>query len=329
MRGRIVVAMALSLGLGLHCGDAEESSASSGSSSGNGGNTASSSAATGGSGGASGSLAASEYCESIADFFCDFYLRCGRMAVNSVAECRPRFLDSCNGRFESRYVDLEGAGLLSLDADGLAACKAHLDAVACEQQIFELDGPCARIWRGHQPTGGPCAIDVEGFVCDATSECVLALDLCGTCRTIVALGADCSGADTTCGRQAFCDNGLCRARKANGEACGPDDRCMTGSGCQAGTCTGPSFVAAGSACDNDRRCPYLTTCSGGVCSATSALGDGCSTHTECESDLCGGSGSCEAPRANGQACAERAECQSGLCEAGSCRALPGACIAGN
>jgi hypothetical protein len=329
MRRAAFGVLGLMMAASVHCGDDDGGGAGSGSTSSAaaGGQTSSSSAGSGGAGGAT-ALRAEDYCETIVDFFCDFYLRCGRMNVATVDECRPRFLDSCNGRFESRYVDLEGAGLLSLDADGVAACEAHLDSVACEQQIYELDGPCAGIWRGHQPAGQSCAFDVEVFVCDPTSECVLGLDLCGECRALVPLGGDCSAAPSSCGKAAFCDNGSCRARTKNGEACGANDRCMTGSGCVGGVCTGPSFVGLGDSCDNDRRCPYLTACIGGVCSATAALGDACSSSVECESDLCGTGGTCESQRANGQPCADNGECQSGLCEAGACRALPSDCISG-
>ena len=326
MHMRVSPAMGLALLLTVHCGDSDES-AGSASAGGNavGGATTSSGAAGGGGGAAPG---ASDYCETIVDFFCDFYLRCGRMAVSSVEQCRPRFLESCNSQFEGRYVDLANAGLLSLDADGLSACEAHLDTVACEQQIFELQGPCASIWRGSQPAGAPCGLDVEFFVCEPASECVLGLDLCGECRALVAIGGDCSGADTACGSAAFCDAGSCRARKQNGEACGPDDRCMAGSGCAGGLCSGPSFVTLGESCGNDRRCPYLSACIAGVCSATAGIGESCGSDLECENDFCGDAGNCEAPHANGQSCASSGQCQSGLCEASVCRALPSACIAG-
>ena len=106
-----------------------------------------------------------DYCEAIEPFFCDFYVRCGRMAVADVASCKDAFLTSCNAVFEPRYVELEAAGLLALDLDGIAACEAHLETVACDQQIQELDGPCGTMWVGQQPAGASCGLDVEFFVC--------------------------------------------------------------------------------------------------------------------------------------------------------------------
>ena len=61
---------------------------------------------------------AGDYCEAIEPFFCQFYLRCGRMDVETAAECKEAFLTGCNGIFEPRYVDLEVAGLLTLDIAG-------------------------------------------------------------------------------------------------------------------------------------------------------------------------------------------------------------------
>ena len=81
-----------------------------------------------------------DYCEAIEPFFCAFYVRCGRMDVATTAACKASFLASCNEVFEPRYVDLEAAGLLSLDADGIERCRQHLASVACDQQIQELDG---------------------------------------------------------------------------------------------------------------------------------------------------------------------------------------------
>ncbi len=96
---------------------------------------------------------AADYCESIVDSFCAFYLRCGRMDVDSVEACHAPFLESCNAVFEPQYVELEALGLLSLSEEGLAACEQHLADVACEQQIFELTGPCSQIWAGTQAAG--------------------------------------------------------------------------------------------------------------------------------------------------------------------------------
>ncbi|MCR9161403.1 MAG: hypothetical protein ACE37F_29515 [Nannocystaceae bacterium] len=268
---------------------------------------------------------ASDYCESIVDSFCAFYLRCGRMDVESADACRDPFLESCNAVFEPQYVGLEDAGLLSLSADGLAGCEAHLAEVACEAQVFELTGPCGGIWEGTQAAGKGCGLDVEYYVCDSSASCTIGLDFCGTCETVLAPGEDCSVRGTTCGAEGFCDEGICRARVPNGGSCTPDDRCMAGSACVEEICEGPTFVARGDACDATRRCPYLTACIGGVCSPTARLGEACDANTPCEAGTCE-AGICTAPRDDGDACESSGGCSSGLCAQGSCAPRPSACI---
>jgi hypothetical protein len=98
--------------------------------------------------GGTGVIPAADYCATIVDFFCPFYVRCGRMAVDTVDECRAQFLEGCEGRYGPRYAGLEEAGLLTLSKSGVEACEAHLDAVACEDQLRDLDGPCGTMWQG-------------------------------------------------------------------------------------------------------------------------------------------------------------------------------------
>ncbi len=270
---------------------------------------------------------ASEYCESIVDSFCDFYLRCGRMDVASVDLCREPFLASCNTVFEPQYVALEAAGLLTLSAEGLLACEEHLGVVACEAQIFELTGPCSGLWSGTQGVGEGCGLDVEYYVCDPSAACTIGLDFCGTCETLLAVGDDCTTEASTCGPEAFCDAGACRARVPNGETCTPDDRCMAGSGCIDALCQGPTFVALGDACGATARCPYLTACVGGVCTSTVGVGEACSASAPCEIGLCAG-GVCVAPRDDGEACGGNAGCSSGMCIEGMCEPRPSGCVAG-
>ncbi len=270
-------------------------------------------------------LTASDYCESIVDSFCAFYLRCGRMDVRSEEACRDPFLESCNAVFEPQYVGLEAAGLLSLSAPGLAACEAHLAEVACEQQIFELAGPCSGIWEGAQAAGESCGLDVEYYICDPSASCTIGLDFCGTCETVLEPGEDCSVEETTCGPEGFCEEGTCRARVPNGGACLPDDRCMAGSACIEEVCEGPTFVSAGETCDATRRCPYLTACIGGVCAPTARLGEACSTGVPCDAGVCE-DGTCVPPRDDGEACEGNAGCSSGICADGTCAARPSACI---
>lgn len=249
-----------------------------------------------------GPLAASAYCESIVDFFCPFYLRCGRMAVADVDACRAPFLESCEAKYEPTYVDLEAAGLLTLSRAGVEACRAHLDDVACADQPLDLDGPCGAMWVGAQPAGAPCGFDVESFVCAPGTTCVLSLDLCGTCRTVVEDGAPCGGGlDVACGRGSTCVDG----------ACAPRDR------------VAPTYVDVGDACDQQNRCPYLSRCAGGTCVESALLGQTCTAEGGCASGFC--DGTCEELLPPQAPCESSAQCRT-ACVEGACIAVPSACF---
>lgn len=274
---------------------------------------------------------AGEYCETIVGFFCPYYLRCGRMAAVDEAQCRALFLEACNARYEPSYVSLEEAGLLELSPEGVEACRAHLENVSCEEQLLDLDGPCASMWTGTQPEGAPCGFDVESFTCAPGTACVLDLSLCGTCERVVDDGQPCTAQGVTCGRDSSCVDGLCVARRRVGEACGPDDRCVLGATCgDAAVCIGPAYVGVGAACDFENRCPYGATCIGGQCRRNVALGESCGDAAPCDSGFChedgAGGGTCVALVEQGGACADGAECQTGRCLEGRCATLPGACF---
>lgn len=280
--------------------------------------------------GAAAPPSASEYCEHIEPFFCDFYLRCGRMAgVTTTEECRAVFQEQCNARYEPRYAALERASLLRLDADGIEACRAHLADVPCEEQIRDLDGPCGAMWIGAQAEGGACGFDVESLVCAPGSECTLGLDFCGECRPLQGEGEPCGDAaeeSVTCGTNASCEDGRCVARVAVGDPCTPDDRCVIGASCDEtlDLCVGPTYVGLGESCDQTRRCPYKSHCAG-VCVEDVMLEESCAT-TTCASGWCGADDVCQALLPAGGTCASSAQCSSGLCLDGVCRDLPGPCF---
>lgn len=271
------------------------------------------------------SLAAASYCESIVGFFCPFYVRCGRMAVADAKECERVFLETCNERFEPRDVALEALGLIRLSARGVDECRAHLENVRCEEQTLDLQGPCARMWTGTSAAGAPCGIDVESFVCEPTTTCVLGLDFCGTCERAAPVGETC-GAGVRCSNEAACVAGVCVERGTAGAGCDDTKPCVTGTRCTNGTCVGPVIVKDGEACDNTRRCPYLTSCIGGVCKKSSLLGEPCGPERECASGRCAAS-QCGSLAADGGDCTTGADCRSALCAKGKCAPLPSACLA--
>ena len=277
-------------------------------------------------------LAATAYCESIAPLFCPFYQRCGRMDVASDAECRQAFVESCETRFEPRFLPLAALGLLELSQAGLEACGAHLDTVACDEQFFELEGPCADIWRGTVPAGGVCGLDTETFVCAPGTACTLTVSFCGTCEAILDDGAVCrvgdEGSAGTCGPGGTCgDADVCEVRPTVGEACVDGGTpCALPARCSDdGVCRHPAYVGVGDACDNNNRCPYLSRCSGSVCVATVPRGGSCSESFECDAGSYCDDGACAALSVDGPCTVDDA-CASGTCEAGRCAPFSTLCV---
>ncbi|MCK6544923.1 hypothetical protein L6R52_03585 [Myxococcota bacterium] len=271
-----------------------------------------------------GALAAADYCETTATAFCAFYLRCGRVSAADQPSCERYFAAACGSYYEPRYAALEAAGLLALDAAGVETCRAHLASVSCDDQIRDLDGPCAAMWRGTSPAGSACGLDVESFVCAPGARCVLGLDLCGTCVVEAADGAPCGSGVATCAATSECTDGLCTARARIGERC--DDRsCVLGGRCTNGTCTAPAIVGVDAACDRDRRCAYGASCVGGRCVAGGMIGDACAPSSPCAVGRCAG-GTCAPLLAAGERCTSSLECADGTCTMGQCDPLPGACF---
>jgi len=269
--------------------------------------------------------AVSDYCELTADAYCSFYLRCGRMAVPDEETCRGVFLESCNGRYERVYSALAQVGLLSLNADGIAACRAHLMTVECLQQAQDLDGPCGQMWQGQQPVGSACGLGIESLVCAPQSTCVLGLDFCGTCRATVDDGDGC-GDGIACAPTSSCINGQCVARARAGEACPGEVRCVLGTSCINGTCAAPTYVGVGDACDQVRRCPYRTRCNGGFCEETALLMESCNGAGSCTTGYCGTDNTCQPLKDALEACSASGECVSGVCSNGNCMTNPGVCF---
>lgn len=265
------------------------------------------------------------YCELMAAPFCDYYLRCGRMAVDDLAGCRAAFADACEHRYEPYYAALAESGRLALSVDGMGACAAHLREVACEDQLGDLDGACGEMWVGLAAEGAACGPGIDSLVCEAGTSCVLDLSFCGTCEATVPVGAACG--EARCADGASCVGGTCVADARPGEPCDEAQPCAIGTWCEEGLCVAPEIVGAGEACDQRRRCAYKAACVGGTCVETGLLGEPCSREVPCASGWCDG-GTCAPAGEGGAACSGPVECLSGRCQGGSCAPLPGACFDG-
>lgn len=267
--------------------------------------------------------AATEYCELTAVAFCDYYLRCDRMAVQDADTCRDTFLEGCNARFEPTYAALDDEGLLALSVEGMGTCATHLRTVACDQQVFDLDGACGDMWQGQGAPGTPCGLGIESFVCDDTSTCVLGLDFCGTCESTVPLGANCQ--DARCEEGTSCVSNVCIADAQPGDACSDEEPCRNGTRCTDGTCVAPNIVGVGASCDFDNRCQYRAECIDGTCVQAGLLGDACADELPCASGWCSG-GVCTPLLTSGETCTSSPSCGSGICADGTCAEVLSACI---
>ncbi len=263
--------------------------------------------------------AANTYCERTVDMFCDFYARCGRMAVADADACHAPFLETCNSRYEPIYAAFAVQGLLTLSTAGLDACAAHLATVACDTQIFDLDGPCAGLWIGGAPVGGACAPGIGSFVCVPDATCVLGLDFCGTCEAAVGPGTACDHTHR-CHPDAACLRDVCVPRKGPGEACANESECVTAAACVDGICQTFARVGEGEACDASDRCPYRTACVGGTCRLGVANGAPCGAQDTCYAGFCD-AGTCAALHPPGAACTQGFQCATGECAEGLCAAL--------
>lgn len=269
-----------------------------------------------------------QYCETVAPFFCDFYVRCGRMAVDSVEACLPVFAAACDAGYEPQYIAHANRGLLTLSGAGITACRAHLETVACEAQVFDLDGACAGMWVGGAALGAACAPGIGSFVCAPGGTCVLGLDFCGVCEAAAATGAPCGpdAGEVRCGAADRCAEGLCVPRTAPGGPCAADEDCVVAAACVEGTCRSFDRARAGEACGADRRCPYHSTCRGGRCEVNRTLGETCAAGDVCDAGRCV-EGVCVALRGEEASCTADAECLSGACSAqGACGAPLSDCL---
>lgn len=233
-----------------------------------------------------GPLEASMYCESVVDAFCPYYLRCGRMAVDDLDACREAFLESCNNIYEPRYVAMAEKGWIELSREGIDACAEHLEDVACEAQVFDLDLGCAGVWRGLRSEGEGCGLGLESFVCGEGSACRIGLDFCGSCVAFAAPGEACGEEGGYCGQTGACVDGVCVARKLPGESCAGGEACVVGARCEEGVCRANAIVGVGEACDQVNRCPYKAECIQGRCVESALVGERCGGQRACASGVC-------------------------------------------
>ncbi|MEE2786828.1 MAG: hypothetical protein VX589_05780 [Myxococcota bacterium] len=264
-----------------------------------------------------------QYCETTADMFCGFYLRCNRIAADAEADCRNLFLETCNARFEPIYVSLVETGSLTLSATGVDACRSHLSQVDCNQQVFDLDGGCAGMWVGAGAQGTACGVGIESFVCRPGLSCEINTSLCGECRVRATPNQACT-TNGDCPGPFSCVNGGCVGRGRPGDICHTQAPCAVGTRCEDGRCANFIRARVGEACDQVRRCPYGAVCVDGQCVRAAALGEACTPQVGCVSGYC--VDICQPLKALGAPCDSPGQCAHNRCTNGRCGPTTSTCL---
>ena len=206
----------------------------------------------------------------------------------------------------------------------------------------------------------PCSTDT----CDGTGVCQHAAAPDGTActdgnactQTDTCQGGTCVGANAVvctaqdqCHVAGTCDpaTGTCSNPNAsNGLPCNDGNACSQTDTCQAGTCTGGSFVVCsasdqchdagtcnpstgacsnparsnGAACNDGNACTQTDTCQAGICTGSSAVT--CTAQDQChDAGVCNPStGACTNPaKTDGTACNDGNACtQTDTCQSGTC-----------
>lgn len=263
---------------------------------------------------------------------------CGQLSAAVCAKlnaCSPYLLQyyygdskTCQARVTltcAPYVNLSGS---SWTVARLNACAAGYASGTCDDYFAPGGPPACRPQAGTLADGAACANSNQ---CQS-AHCSAALNGCGTCTKVGAVGDACS-VNRPCGLGLDCTAAKCALPAQKGEACGTGQgACGTGLYCSAGKCaatlqkgeactmlTGECDANQGLYCDPlTRKCAaYTLAAAGATCGAFT---------TVCEAGgTCGGPAAtrkCVAAAADGAqcnafqgpSCMDPAACTGGTCK---------------
>ena len=265
--------------------------------------------------------AAEKICAQVAQVTCERFKACAAALFTerypSLAFCEAAAARECVGR-----VKLPG---INWDAARANRCAERTATLTCTDWFAKgLDSACEP-GAGLLPDGASCDrskdAQCQGF-CSMKG-----VDACGKCAPILKLGADCTGAATSCDKDLTClegDNGIfrCEALQDVGMSCGLLRRCKRLSFCPAGpnscvssiACVKQCEIAVGKEGDDCTRhaCdPRLRL----ICDPDTRR---CAPNLRCQgvagSNKCYGDGELGAACGAGKpACALPSECLGGMC----------------
>lgn len=253
---------------------------------------------------------------------CAAELDAGRNAQD-LAELRE-VQDSCN----ATYATGAAAGRIA-PSTNRAACLAAGDAVgggSCLDirtalaSVFDPDGPvaatCQGAYVGTQDLNAPCFLPEEckpglacvGYVVPGIAGIAYQPQE-GKCATPPGVGQPCGAAKADAGTftftvsvpplfaahpecvtGAYCNDGTCTARTANGDPCRGSEECIEGTRCYLGVCTTAGPSGDGGVCHNPNDCAYPLSCpltfltndAGAACIYPGAAGATCTRNRDCQ-----------------------------------------------
>lgn len=219
------------------------------------------------------------------------------------------------------YCPYEGEAAFTCQAGATEGQSCGGD-MPCVDGTLCLDGVCAPddgadcVWQEDCPAGTFCwdhercrPLLGEGEACEThEAQCQAGLfcsdDYPNVCTPLRGEGEACDDYREPCRPELYCDDAsypyTCAARPALGEPCDDGTDCAPGATCSAsydGTCV--ARAAEGEACETNYWDPLGSTCEEGLfceyrdsgyeCLAPRALGESCSTGSQCASGICNSS----------------------------------------
>ncbi len=273
------------------------------------------------------SLAATNYCEAFFEPLCERQIGCNVALVNqatSVQTCIEEAGRLCDPELVTWLESLD-AGHTVYNQDNMSACREAITGAQCKLLATGfVPEICQDVFEGNAQQGQECFTEVEcqeGLICasagrcpglceepnglpDDAFDCGVAGCLDGffcdgsVCREVLSEGEGCPNDDDACEGDLFCGRDvddprlLCRAPKAQGEACFTRSGCQSGLSCQIVTTQ-----------TNERTCEPART-EEGECFDKEECAEG----LVCERNA----GRCVSPRVEGETCFEASDCGEGL-----------------
>jgi hypothetical protein len=247
-------------------------------------------------------------CSQVAAVACyDLYQCCSEGQIEQFLHVGdPRTEDQC--RDDVQKLCEQQIGIVS---SSIAAGRAKFDPAvmnACLKAFLPKGSECATVgdalpwtmacmmsaWQGTVADGGMCFF---AFECASTDS------YCAANQTCVALPVDGQPcAPQGCASTAFCQNGTCRARVAQGGMCNQTRDCQASLYCDQGTNMCQPLLPGGATCNGNASC-VSGQCNPGLCNGTN---NPCFDNTQC-------GGMCSAGPNVGNFCQRDSQCGGGHC----------------